>query len=187
MNRDQREIQRKLRVLEHADKIGDVSKTCRYFGIGRATFYRWRKAYSETGESGLAGGRSVPHKHPNKMAPEVEEKILHLRRKYHLGPIRIVWYLERYHAIKVSDAGVYRTLKRHGLNRLPRGTRLRKVHTQRYNKQVPGHHIQRDVKFLIFKGKPVHGNRRRHASARSESLQAPHSGQRHRLCESRRR
>jgi len=53
MNRDQREIQRKLRVLEHADKIGDVSKTCRYFGIGRATFYRWRKAYSETGESGL--------------------------------------------------------------------------------------------------------------------------------------
>ena len=123
MNRDQREIQRKLRVLEHADKIGDVSKTCRYFGIGRATFYRWRKAYSETGESGLAGGRSVPHKHPNKMAPEVEEKILHLRRKYHLGPIRIVWYLERYHGIKISDATVSRILRRHGLNRLPRGTR----------------------------------------------------------------
>ena len=87
------------------------------------------------------------------MSPEVEEKILHLRRTYHLGPIRIVWYLERYHAIKVSDAGVYRTLKRHGLNRLPRGTRVRKIHTQRYNKQVPGHHIQMDVKFLIFKGK----------------------------------
>ena len=84
------------------------------------------------------------------MSAEVEEKILHLRRKYHLGPIRIVWYLERYQAIKVSDAGVYRTLKRHGLNRLPRGTRLRKVHTQRYNKQVPG---QMDVKFLIFRGK----------------------------------
>jgi len=36
MTRDQHEIRRKLRVLEHADKIGDVSKTCRYFGIGRA-------------------------------------------------------------------------------------------------------------------------------------------------------
>jgi transposase InsO family protein len=153
MNSDQREIQRKLRVLEHADRIGDVSKTCRYFGIGRASFYRWRKAYSEGGEADLAAKRSVPHNHPDKMPSEVEEKILHLRRKYHLGPIRIVWYLERYHGIKVSDAGVYRTLKRHGMNRLPRGTRLRKVHTQRYSKQVPGHHIQMDVKFLIFKGK----------------------------------
>ena len=67
--------------------------------------------------------------------------------------MRIVWYLERYHGIRVSDATVYRILKRNGLNRLPRGTRLRKVHTKRYNKQVPGHHIQMDVKFLIFKGK----------------------------------
>ena len=43
--------------------------------------------------------------------------------------------------------------RRRGLNRLPRGTRTRKVHTKRYQKQVPGHHIQMDVKFLTFKGK----------------------------------
>ena len=30
---------------------------------------------------------------------------------------------------------------------------MRKVHTKRYNKQVPGHHIQMDVKFLTFAGK----------------------------------
>lgn len=153
MNSDQRDIRRKLRVLEHAEKIGDVSKACRYFGIGRATFYRWRKTYSEEGEAGLITARSVPHKHPQKTPPEIEEKILHLRRTYHLGPMRIMWYLERYHGIRVSDATVYRILKSNGLNRLPRGTRVRKIHTKRYNKQVPGHHIQMDVKFLIFKGK----------------------------------
>ena len=49
MNNDQREIRRKLRILQHADKIGDVSKTCRYFGIGRASFYRWRQAYQDKG------------------------------------------------------------------------------------------------------------------------------------------
>ena len=49
--------------------------------------------------------------------------------------------------------GVYRILKRNGLNRLPGGTRKRKLHTKRYQKQVPGHHIQVDVKFLTFKGK----------------------------------
>ena len=44
---DQREIQRKLRVLKHADRIGAFSKTCRYFGVGRASFTRWRHAYEE--------------------------------------------------------------------------------------------------------------------------------------------
>jgi transposase InsO family protein len=150
MTDDQREIRRKLRVLEHAEESGDVSRTCRYFGIGRATFYRWRHAYRVHGEAGLTNKRSVPHNHPSKTPPVVVEKVLHLRSKYHLGPIRIVWYLERYHGIRISDAGVYRILKRNGLNRLPGGTRVRKVHTQRYNKQVPGHHIQMDVKFLSF-------------------------------------
>lgn len=29
---------------------------------------------------------------------------------------------------------------------------MRKVHTKRYNKQVPGHQIQMDVMFLTFTG-----------------------------------
>lgn len=153
MNKDQREIQRKLRILLYADKIGHVAKTCRYFGIGRTSFYRWRQAYAKYGEAGLVNAPPIPKWHANRTPIEIEEKVLHLRRKYHLGPMRIVWYLERYHDIKISDATVSRILKRNGMNRLPRGTRIRKVHTKRYNKQVPGHHIQMDVKFLTFKGK----------------------------------
>ena len=88
------------------------------------------------------------------------QKVLHLRKNYHLGPIRIVWYLERYHGLKISDAGVYRILKRNGVNRLPGGTRVRKIHTKRYNKQVPGHQIQMDVKFLTFVDKTGNKTRR---------------------------
>jgi len=153
MNKDQREIQRKLRILRYADEIGHVAKTCRYFGIGRTSFYRWRQAYAKYGEAGLVNAPPIPKWHANRTPLEIEEKVLHLRCKYHLGPIRIVWYLERYHDIKISDATVSRILKRNGMNRLPRGTRMRKVHTKRYNKQVPGHHIQMDVKFLTFKGR----------------------------------
>ena len=153
MTTDQREIRRKLRILEHAEQCGNIGKTRRYFGIGRSSFYRWRIAFRLYGEVGLINSKPVPKSHPKQTPDEVVEKVLHLRRKYHLGPIRIVWYLERYHGITISDAGVYRILRRHGLNRLPRGTRLRKVHTKRYNKQVPGHHIQMDVKFLTFRGK----------------------------------
>lgn len=153
MTNDERDIQRKLRVLQHAEKIGNARKACRYFGIGRSSFYRWRVAYQKHGEAGLKNAESIPKNPANKTSPEIVEKVLYLRRKYHLGPIRIVWYLARYHGIRISDAGVYRILKRNGLNRLPRGTRMRKVHTKRYQKKVPGHHIQVDVKFLTFKGK----------------------------------
>lgn len=153
MMNEERDIQRKLRVLQHAEKIGNARKACRYFGVGRSSFYRWRDAYQKHGEAGLKNAKSIPKNPANQTPPEIVEKVMYLRRKYHLGPIRIVWYLARYHNIKISDAGVYRILKRNGLNRLPRGTRMRKLHTKRYQKQVPGHHIQVDVKFLTFKGK----------------------------------
>lgn len=41
---------------------------------------------------------------------------------------------------------------------MPGGTRVRKIHTQRYQQQVPGHQIQVDAKFLEFErkdGKPI--------------------------------
>ena len=78
---------------------------------------------------------------------EVEEKILYIRRHYHLGQLRISWYLK----IQISAGGVRSVLKRHNLNRLPRNQKKKALKTIRYEKQVPGHHIQVDVKFLIFK------------------------------------
>ena len=51
MNEEQRLVQKRLRVLEHAQKIGNVRKTCRYFGIARSSFYRWKRAFDRDGES----------------------------------------------------------------------------------------------------------------------------------------
>ena len=53
MKAEEREIRRKRRVLEHAVESGNVAKTCRYFGVPRSSFYRWRNAYQEHGEEGL--------------------------------------------------------------------------------------------------------------------------------------
>jgi len=90
MTKDQQEIRRKLRILDHAAASSDVSKTCRYFGIGRASFYRWRHALADRGEAGLANKRSVPHNHPNRTPEAITEKVLHLRREYYRAPICIV-------------------------------------------------------------------------------------------------
>jgi hypothetical protein len=72
-----------------------------------------------TGEQDLVNKKPVPKKPANRTPPATVEQVLHFRRTYHLGPIHMVWYLARYHAITISDAGVYRILRRHSLSRLP--------------------------------------------------------------------
>jgi transposase InsO family protein len=149
MTQAERDIKRKLRIFKHAEERGNVSKTCRYFGISRSTYYGWKQRYAQLGEAGLINSKPCPENPKLRVSAEVEEKVLYLRKTYHLGPQRIFWYIQRYHKrLKVSDVTVYRILKRHGINRLPRNERSRTVLTHRYEKQVPGHHIQVDVKFL---------------------------------------
>jgi len=144
-------IHRKMFVVRFASGARNISKECREFGVPRSSFYRWKKAYEKEGIDGLIRKKPIAKRHPRQLAPEVVEKILHLRRVYHLGPQRITWYLERYHGVKTSCSSVYRTLVRNGLRRLPRNVGRRAIHTRRYAKQVPGHQIQVDVKFLTLK------------------------------------
>ena len=40
------------------------------------------------------------------------EKIVGLRKHYHLGPAKIAMYLARYHDVTTSVSGVWRILKR---------------------------------------------------------------------------
>ena len=119
MDRTSREIERRRRLLEHARVSGNVAKSCRYFGVGRASFYRWRERLLKDGDDGLVPRKPGPTAFPTQTPTPVVEAVLHLRKTYHLGPMRIVWYLDRYHGIKISDATVYRILRRNGVNRLP--------------------------------------------------------------------
>jgi len=151
---DEQVVRHKIKVMNYAADIGNISKACRYYGISRDTFYRWQRDYAREGEKGLINSKSCPENPSIRVAPVIEEKILYLRKTYHFEQARISWYLERYHDLKVSKSGVYNVLCRHGLNRLPQNLRKRHVKTiKRYEKQVPGHHVQVDVKFLNFKDK----------------------------------
>jgi len=153
MNSEVRDIlaaRRKLMILEYAAATGKVSEACREFCIPRSSFYRWKKTLRLEGKRGLIRKKPIARSHPRQIPPEFVEKILYLRATYHLGPERIMWYLERYHGFKTSCSSVYRTLKRNGIGRLPHKVGRRAIHTRRYAKKVPGHHIQVDVKFLTL-------------------------------------
>jgi len=109
-------------------------------GVNRATVYRLR-----------ARRRSSARLHcPTVTQPEVVEKIIRLRQRYHFGPMKIAMYLKRYHDVEISASGVWRILKRLGMNRLPASQRYKRHagRWKRYEKQRPGHHVRIDVKFI---------------------------------------
>jgi transposase InsO family protein len=140
----------KFIILEFA-RGRNVAKVCREFNVPRSTFYGWKERYDKEGPSGLYRKKPVAHSHPRKTSPDVIEKILEIRREYQLGALRIKYYLERYHGIKISESTVSRTLESHGVGKLPKTAPRRSLHTKRYAKTVPGHHVQVDVKFLRLK------------------------------------
>jgi len=146
-----RMAKRRLAILRHAEEItGNVSLTCRYYGISRQVFYKWRRRYDEHGLDGLRDRSHRPQVSPNATRTEVVGKIIYLRQHYHFGPAKIAMYLKRYHDIAISPSGVWRILKRLGLNRLPASQRYKRHDRRwkRYEKPLPGHRVQLDVKFI---------------------------------------
>lgn len=141
----------RLKVLRHAaERPRYVSRTCRYFGISRHTFYKWRRRYETHGEAGLYDRARGPHHSPRATPREVISKILYLRQHYHFGPGKIADYLQRFHGLTIARSSVHRLLVHHGLNRLPANQKHRAYRRrwQRYEKPRPGHRLQLDVKCL---------------------------------------
>ena len=93
VSKAQRDIRRTRQVLEYAVRIRNIRKTCRHVGSPRSLFYVWRAAFERDGEAGLVNKRPVARSPPRPTRPEVVEQVLHVRRTYHRGPQRIVWYL----------------------------------------------------------------------------------------------
>jgi hypothetical protein len=58
-------------------------------------------------------------------------------------------YLERYHDVHISSSGIWRILKKLQMCRLPINERYKRHQERwkRYEKPMPGHRIQVDVKF----------------------------------------
>ena len=140
----------KFIVLDYA-KHADITKACGEFKVPRSSFYCWKKRYDEESYSGLYPKKPTQKSHPRMTPPAVVEKILNIRKEYQLGPLRIKYYLDRYHGIDISESTIYRVLRENGVNHLLKTASRRSIHTKRYAKSVPGHHVQVDVKFLKLK------------------------------------
>jgi len=124
----------RLRVIQRAQALGNVSTVCREAGISRALFYRWRKRLERYGPDGLHPRRRQARRgRPVQLAPETERLILSVAISAGTwGCGRIAAQLRHRWQVRVAPSTVQRVLRRAGLaTRRARLTVLehRAVHT----------------------------------------------------------
>ena len=74
-NKAKSDISHKLKVFQHSQEYGNVSKTCRYFGISRETSYCWKRAYEERGEHALINSKPCPENPKLRIPTKLKRKL----------------------------------------------------------------------------------------------------------------
>jgi transposase-like protein len=100
-------------VLDGGAKITDIATRYR---VDRRTLHRWLLRYANQGLSALADRSSKPDRCPHQIAPEIEARIVSLRRAHPgWGPRTILNKLRRDLEEPPSRSSIYRCLVRHRL------------------------------------------------------------------------
>src|SRR3974390_1442963 len=87
-------------------------------GLSRSTFYRWQRGYREQGETGLVDRKPEPGAVWNRLRPAEKTSILEMAlQQPDLSPRELACYVPDHAGFTVSEATVYRVLKRYGLAR----------------------------------------------------------------------
>ena len=110
----------RLALFRLAGELGNVRAACRIFGIHHSTYYRWRDPVLRSGLEMLRPRERRPPRMPNQTSQLTEQRVLAFALGHPgFGPRRVSASLaqDRWGGIVISANGVWRVLRRHGLNR----------------------------------------------------------------------
>ena len=138
----------RLRLFTLADELGNVSAACRAMGVHRSTYYRLKRRVDRWGLEALNVRERRRPRMPNEIGPHLEQRIVAFALgQPGLGPRRIAAELARdkWGGIRISEHGVWRVLRRVGLNtrskRLALVARHRDPYERRPQLPEPARHI----------------------------------------------
>ena len=115
MTQSQYVIRRKLNILELGETLGNISEVCRKLGVSRQHYYDIKPVIEEEGLEGLLEkSRKVPRLR-NRVAPEIEQKVLDYSLELPTqGQKRVANELKK-QGIQISDGGIRSIWLRHNL------------------------------------------------------------------------
>lgn len=128
-----------------AKELG-IKPAAKRFKVARNTMRSWVNRFDARGNQGLFGMRKGPKHIPNKISPDLEERIVSIRRNYPcFGPLRIKYHFE----IPASLGAIRRVIKSHKLVRKRRKVYQKKRDMRAVKAKRPTMaHMQMDVKHL---------------------------------------
>lgn len=98
--------QKRLTLLQLAEKLRNVSEACRHHGVSRSQFYEYKRAFQEKGFEGLIDRPPIPKTFANETPSEVKEKVIKLSLDHPAWePVRISDHL-RLQSITVCPSTV---------------------------------------------------------------------------------
>jgi transposase len=152
----------RVKWFDYYHKCGNVARTCRYYGISRKTFYKWKKRYDKYYLASLEDNSTRPrNKRQSKIPWEQVLLVKKLRTQYpYYSKYKLSVILRREYRITLSASTVGRIIKKYNLffkspyrSKKERHASVnRRKLSKDYPIKAPGDLIESDMKHISFLG-----------------------------------
>ncbi len=109
-------VEARRKMVETYRQTRSVSGTARVWGTSRQVVRKWVRRYEEMGEKGLLDAFRRPLDCPRKTKPDIEEKVISLRKETGYGPRRLQWSLQMSQGVFLSPHTIRHILRRNELS-----------------------------------------------------------------------
>lgn len=111
------QAKQRIKWFDYYHKCNNVSLTCRYFGISRKTFYKWKKLYNPDNLCSLEDQSRIPiNKRQREVTPKEEMRIVRLRKEHMMyGKIKLAKIYEQIYNETISSWKIQKTIEKYKL------------------------------------------------------------------------
>ena len=146
-------VEARKRLVQTYRETGSISQTARLWHTSRQVVRKWVKRAEKGGEEALQDLSRRPRSFPRQTKSSVERLVIKAREETHYGRLRLAWYLQQQHGVKLSPYTIRHILRRSHL--VPPQKKRRKPlypASWAWETQVPFSLLQVDVKDILDKG-----------------------------------
>lgn len=116
-----KEAKKRIQWFDYHKKCGNVSKTCRYFGISRSVFYKWHKVYDSKNLWSLETRSTAPLRRRQREITTEEEMRVVALRKAHItySKLKLAHLYEEEYGATISSWKIQKVIEKYKLYHRP--------------------------------------------------------------------